>query len=167
MDLGGSLLATIAATQTADAGRVAVGVAMAVEPAVTGWVRMLVPPSCGRCAVLAGRRYRWSDGFARHFRCDCQHIPEVEDAADNLRIDPVPYFAGLSREDQDHYFGKSVAQNIRDGADMNRAVNATRSTSVAGREGGARARMTPERIYTTSTSRADTVRSLRRHGFIA
>lgn len=66
--VGGSSLATIAKTQVADAGRAAVEVAMAAEPTVTGWVRMLVPPSCGRCAILAGRRYRVSAGFSRHPR---------------------------------------------------------------------------------------------------
>jgi hypothetical protein len=34
-----------------------------------GWIRVLDPPSCGRCAILAGRFYKWSDGFLRHPNC--------------------------------------------------------------------------------------------------
>ncbi len=56
-------------TQLADAGRAAESVAMTATPAVTGYVRMLNPPSCSRCAVLAGRWYRWNSGFLRHPRC--------------------------------------------------------------------------------------------------
>lgn len=165
MRLGESSLATIVATQTADAGRDAVSVAMAVEPAVTGWVRMLVPPSCGRCAILAGRRYRFSDGFRRHERCDCTMIPAVEDAADDLRTDPAAYFASLSREDQDIYFGKANTEAILDGADMNRVVNAGRSTSVAGSRRG-RSRVTPHQIFSAAASREEAVTGLRRNGFI-
>lgn len=68
LGIGESALTTIAGTQVSDAGRVATGVEMTAEPAVTGWVRMLVPPSCGRCAILSGRSYRWSAGFPRHPR---------------------------------------------------------------------------------------------------
>ena len=37
--------------------------------------RVLVPPSCKRCVVLAGRIYRDLEGFKRHPKCDCQHWP--------------------------------------------------------------------------------------------
>ncbi len=63
---GRSALTMIVGTQVADTGRAATSVAMTANPRVTGYVRMLVPPSCGRCAVLAGRRYRVSAGFQRH-----------------------------------------------------------------------------------------------------
>src|SRR5690606_23965723 len=33
------------------------------------YVRMLTPPSCSRCTVLAGRWYRKNAGFARHPGC--------------------------------------------------------------------------------------------------
>lgn len=66
--LAGGLLAMdmIVRTQIADAGRGSVGTAIAARRNVTGYVRMLSPPSCSRCAVLAGRWYRWNAGFARH-----------------------------------------------------------------------------------------------------
>lgn len=56
----------IVRTQVADAGRAADQVALTARPQVTGYVRMLVGRTCARCAVLAGRRYRWSQGFQRH-----------------------------------------------------------------------------------------------------
>lgn len=62
----GSRLEMLAQTMVQDAGRMAVGLAIASRPRVTGWVRMLNPPSCSRCALLAGRWYRWSSGFRRH-----------------------------------------------------------------------------------------------------
>lgn len=35
-----------------------------------GYVRMLTPPSsCDRCVILAGRWYRWNQGFERHPMC--------------------------------------------------------------------------------------------------
>jgi hypothetical protein len=34
-----------------------------------GYIRLLTPPSCARCVILAGRFYRWSDGFKRHPNC--------------------------------------------------------------------------------------------------
>lgn len=133
--VGGSSLSMMAGTQVADAGRVATTVAMAVEPAVTGWVRMLVPPSCGRCAVLAGRRYRWSDGFERHPLCDCVHVPAAEDGADDLRTDPQAYFGSLSAADQERYFTKAGAEAIRLGSDIAQVVNARRGAAGLSRPG--------------------------------
>ena len=49
----------------ADAARGAESVSIATRPRV-GYVRYLSPPSCSRCAILAGRFYRWSTGFLRH-----------------------------------------------------------------------------------------------------
>lgn len=126
LGIGAAALATIAITQIADAGRAAEAVSMAVEPDVKGYVRMLVPPSCGRCAVLAGRFYRYSTGFQRHPRCDCRMVPVAEDAAKDLRTDPELYFRSLSKQDQDRYFTAAGAESIRSGADIGQVVNARR-----------------------------------------
>lgn len=126
LSTGRAALMTIVGTQVADMGRAAVAAAMATRPAVTGWVRMLTPPSCGRCAVLAGRRYKRNAGFNRHPRCDCVAIPAAEDAADDLQTDPKAYFNSLSEQDQDRYFTVSGARAIRDGADIGQVVNARR-----------------------------------------
>lgn len=56
-------------TQISDAGRAAASASMAARPRVSGYVRMLVPPSCSRCAILAGKSYRWNQGFQRHPHC--------------------------------------------------------------------------------------------------
>src|SRR5690554_3698273 len=68
MRSGRASLERIVATQVADAGRVATGVEIAARPRV-GYVRMLNPPSCSRCVILAGRWYRYSAGFQGHPRC--------------------------------------------------------------------------------------------------
>lgn len=65
---GLATLDMIVRTQVADAGRAADQVAMAVRPAATGYVRMVVGDTCARCLILAGRRYGWSAGFQRHPR---------------------------------------------------------------------------------------------------
>lgn len=96
-----------------------------------GYVRMLNPPSCDRCIVLAGRFYRWSAGFERHPMCDCRHIPAIEKTADDITTDPDAYFESLTREQQDDAFGKANAQAIRDGADISRVVNAKASVYTA------------------------------------
>lgn len=61
-------LERILQTQLADAGRAAASVAIAARPRV-GYVRMLQTPSCSRCAVLAGKWFRYNQGFQRHPRC--------------------------------------------------------------------------------------------------
>lgn len=57
------------------AGADAASVEIAAGPEWTNYVRVLVPPSCDRCTILAGRIYRDLEGFARHPGCDCQHWP--------------------------------------------------------------------------------------------
>lgn len=64
----GRWLDMVTQTVVADAGRQAAGVGIAVRPG-TGWVRMVNPPCCGRCAVLAGKWFRYNQGFQRHPRC--------------------------------------------------------------------------------------------------
>lgn len=166
-------------TALADAARQAESVAIAARPQVTGYVRMLNPPSCSRCAILAGRFYRWNDGFARHPRCDCRHIPAAEDVADDLTTDPSAYFASLSPAEQDKIFTKAGAAAIRDGADIGQVVNArsgmyttadgaratTAGTSSRGRSPGYR--VMPEQIYSEAGSRAEAIALLRRYGYLA
>ncbi len=126
---GRAALTTIVGTQVADTGRAATTVAMTADPRVTGYVRMLTPPSCGRCAVLAGRRYAVNAGFSRHPLCDCVHVPAVEDVAGELATDPDAYFNSLTAADQDKYFTKAGAEAIRQGANIGQVVNARRGAS--------------------------------------
>lgn len=112
-------------TQVADANRVATGLSI-TSHRDTGYVRMLNPPSCSRCAVLAGRFYRFSAGFDRHPGCDCKHIPASEDVAEDLTTDPRVYFDSLDAAMQDKIFTIAGAQAIRQGADIGQVVNARR-----------------------------------------
>lgn len=165
-----STLDGIVRTQLADAGRAGTSLAMAARPALHGYTRMLNPPSCDRCAILAGAFYRWNAGFARHPHCDCIHIPTVEDAADDLTTDPDEYFASLAEDDQDRIFTKSGAEALRDGADIGQVVNARRGMTAAGtttvgtRNGSIR--LMPEAIYRQARTRDDAIAGLRRHGFL-
>lgn len=132
LDAGRVSAERIARTQIADAGRVAAGVDVVARPNV-GWVRMVNPPVCSRCLILAGRFYRWSDGFQRHPNCDCVHVATNVSAArrEGLVDDPNAYFRALSVEQQDRLLGKAGAQAVRDGADMNQVVNARRGMRAA------------------------------------
>jgi hypothetical protein len=126
----------IVRTQVTDAGRVADGVALAAEPSLDGYVRMLNLPSCSRCIILAGKFYAWNDGFERHPNCDCVHIAAPEDNADDLRTNPKKLFESMTEAEQDKTFTIAGAQAIRDGADMNQVVNVRRGAAGLAPAGG-------------------------------
>ena len=128
---GLSTLLTRFQTQLADVARVATSLSIAARHDV-GYVRMLNPPSCPKCAVLAGKFYRYNTGFLRHPGCDCRHIPSRENTARDVRTDPREYFDSLTAPEQDRWFTVKGAQAIRDGADINQVVNARRGLSLAG-----------------------------------
>jgi hypothetical protein len=145
-----------------DAGRAAESVAVTVRPNIYH-VRYLSPPSCGRCAVLAGRVYRYSDGFLRHPNCDCVMIPTT--VAAPYAQDPESLF----REGMVTGLSKADAQAVRDGADLGQVVN-VRSRKAGLQQAGrvlARAgRPTPEGIYATTNSREEAVAALKAAGYI-
>ena len=130
VQIGGNQLAKIVATQVQDAGRVADGVGVTARKGV-GWIRELRTPSCSRCIVLAGRWYRWSDGFDRHPNCDCTHRP-AKSRSDASPFNEKKYFSSLSAAEQDRVFTVNGAQAIRDGADIGQVVNARRGMQTAG-----------------------------------
>jgi hypothetical protein len=184
---GGRWLEMATQTLVADTSRSATSVAIAVRPDIGGYVRMLNTPSCARCVVLAGRFYRWNEGFRRHPRCDCRHIPASENIASDFTTDPAAYFDQLSRVDQNATFTAAGAQAVRDGADLNQVVNARRgiyttvdgsrattvgtsSRTAAGRAAALRrdggARLMPEEIYANASSREQAIELLRRYGFL-
>lgn len=121
----------VAETLISDATRAAETAAMAPREWVEGYVRMLNPPSCSRCVILAGRFYPYNDGFERHERCDCVHIPASEADYDDLRVNPERYFESLSPAEQDRTFTNAGAKAIRDGADITQVVNARRGMRTA------------------------------------
>lgn len=122
----GNWLAMTAMTTLSDTGRAVESLGMYAHE-TDYYVRMLVPPSCGRCVILAGRRYRLRDAFPRHPECDCRHIPASEALAGDLTVDPRAYFDSLDEAGQAKFVGsKANAAAVRDGADINQLVNAYR-----------------------------------------
>lgn len=176
---GGKFLTTLTRTQVADAGRGAAGVDTATKRQVA-YVRMLNPPSCSRCSILAGRVYRWNAGFQRHPKCDCVHVQTTQVHAANtegLIHDPYEYFKSLSPEEQDRNYTKAGAAAINDGADIFQVVNSRRGvkpgglvtsegTSKRGNFGRQGPRATPEAIYAKGLSREATLAELERYGYI-
>lgn len=168
-------LLRIIGTEIPDAGRLADGVGIAARPRLTGYVRMLTPPSCSRCAILAGRWYKWNAGFLRHNRCDCRHIPASEDIAGDLRTDPM---AALRKGQVTDISKADTRAVLESGADLNQVVNARRGMYTAGgrkfttagttKRGTATGlqRLRPETIYKEATDRADAIRLLRRFGYL-
>lgn len=104
----------------------ATGINTVLEGRVKYYVRMLNPPSCARCALLAGRVYKSAEAFERHPNCNCIHIPSSEAIAGDFTTDPHAYFESLDEADQDRIFTKAGAQAIRDGGDIFQVVNARR-----------------------------------------
>lgn len=100
-----------------------------VTPTVTGYTRVLTPPSCSRCIVLAGKHFARNEGFLRHPRCDCAHLPDAGGLPPAQR-NPETAFAAMSAAEQDAIFTKAGAEAIRAGADIGRVVNARQSMYV-------------------------------------
>lgn len=169
----------IVSSMVADSGRKAATAGNATH-FTGGYVRMLNPPSCSRCAILAGRWYRWNDGFLRHPRCDCVHIPSKSGdwARDEGFVsDPYDYFNSLSEEEQARIFGGDGSRAIRDGADIFQVENSKRgksddkmtTTASTGRRGIYRkgGRLTPDGIYARAgDSRAEALRMLEQYGYV-
>lgn len=135
--------AQIVSTLVSDAGRSAMGVFTASRTQEVGSIRVLTPPSCARCAILAGRWYRWSDGFQRHPRCDCQMLPASRNeslydpyaAYENGQIGSYRTMPDGSKRFEGG-LTKAQRQAIDAGADINQVVNASKglqTISFAGR----------------------------------
>lgn len=162
-------LSGVALTMLADTRRDVFQTDMVQRPQVTGYVRMLNPPSCSRCVILAGKRFQWNQGFQRHPNCDCIHIPATESLAGDFTTDPYAYFNSLSPQEQDRWFGGANAQAIRDGADIYRVEN-TRNrglgTAAGNKRYGTPFRRTVEDIYSRDPSRKFVIENLQYHGYI-
>lgn len=155
----------IVQTLIRDAGRTARAVDMGSRPALTGYVRSLRPPSCGRCAVLAGRVYRYTQGFQRHPKCDCLMTPTTNTIGPQLVTDPRQAFA----DGQIRGLSKADTKALEAGADLGQVVNVRRKaagltvgSSVMVRAG----RLTPQGCLMFASDRTDALRLLRRYGYI-
>lgn len=146
-----------------DAARAAQQASVAARPHVQ-YVRHLNLPSCSRCAVLAGRVYRYSTGFQRHPGCDCVMIPVTVASAD-LTYDPV----ALAREGQVTGLSKADRQALDLGADFGQVVNVrlrkaglTESGRVLARAG----RPTPEALLRDAPNRDVALELLTQFGYV-
>ncbi len=187
---GGRLLDLITATTISDTSRTAVQLGIVARPSIPGYVRVLNTPSCSRCVILAGKWYRWNEGFARHPKCDCYHLPASKAESGTFETDPYEHFRALTTAEQDAAFGKANAQAIRDGADIYQVVNAGRRGAglttlegVRSRRGFATyrlngnvtpdrysrpnfRRLTPEGIYRIASDRDEALKLLEQFGYI-
>lgn len=134
------------------------------------YVRMLTPPSCGRCVILAGRTYYTA--FERHPGCDCLSIPASEDVAGDLLTDPREYLDHLDDDELAKVLGsRANAKAYREhGADMNQLVNAYRARWTRGGYAGSvhKAQVYGRNVrYTTEgvTRRGWAGQSMRRAGY--
>lgn len=179
MRAGEVSLARLIQSEIQAAGRSADQVEMAIRPRVTGYTRLLSPPSCGRCVILAGRFYRWSEGFERHPNCDCIHVPATEEPDSGELVDAVAAVRagqvnGLSRADE---------AAILAGADPSQVINAhsgmysldglkytragTTRRGLAGQRLGGGRRLRPEAIFRIAGGdRPEALRLLYQNGFI-
>lgn len=129
---GSQWLSTAMGTLLSDTGRASELLAMQARP-VSGYVRMLEPPSCGRCVVLAGKWSRLSVAFPRHPKCDCRNIPSSESDGMDLTVNPREYFDQLDEAAQNKMMGsKANADAVREhGADQAQIINAYRKALTA------------------------------------
>lgn len=145
----GAFLTMAVGTVLADTARASEVLGAAVRP-VSGYVRMINPGACSRCAILAGKWYRNRAAFARHPGCLCLHIPASESVAGDMAVDSRAYFDSMDAAQQDRTFTKAGAEAIREGADINQVVNARRGmrTAQVNTTGGwvPRGRLSPVRI---------------------
>lgn len=154
----------LVASLVQDAGRGAQLVDATTRPRVAH-VRHLNTPSCSRCAVLAGRIYRFSEGFKRHPGCDCVMIP-VTVASPDLTYDPLQ----LAREGKVTGLSKADMTALDEGADFNRIVNVRSSKAGLMESGEALTRAgrpTPAGIFRAAGDDRDRALSLlAQHGYI-
>lgn len=123
----GNFIGLAAGTALSDTGRTAEKMA-GHSRRVTGYVRMLNPPSCGRCVILAGSWTSSRTAFRRHPGCDCRNIPEAETTADDVTVGVEGYLNDLDDQALAKALGsKANARAFRDGADPIQIVNAYRS----------------------------------------
>lgn len=142
----GVMLATATQTAISDAARMAILTHLAARPGTT-WIRVVRPPCCARCAILAGKKGTSRMKFLRHPGCDCTAIPVSEATSDMHKLfhfDAKEYFDSLSPEQQAKVFTKAGARAIRDGADINQVVNARRGMKAITSAGGRRRIITTE-----------------------
>lgn len=170
LSTGGKWLTGTLLTVMSDTSRSVVSADIIQRPKVGGYVRMLNTPSCSRCVILAGKWFRWNEGFKRHERCDCVHIPASENVAGDMRTDPYEYFNSLSIKEQERVFGKRESQAIREfGADIYRVMNVKLrglGTAKGNLKFGTPTKRTVDDILSKTSTREIAIQNLQYHGYI-
>jgi hypothetical protein len=118
---GGRWLDTALRTATMDAARDATQAEIITRQDM-GWVRMINPPCCTRCAVLAGRWYSWKADFDRHPGCDCTAIPASENVAGDFTVDSrLLVDRGLITD-----LTRDQKKRLAEGSNLNKVLNESR-----------------------------------------
>lgn len=133
MDGGMLELAQLVQYAVADSSRASAKVRIGTTQTSVGYTRVVSAGCCARCAVLAGKFYRWNEGFLRHPNCLCLHFPATSAVAAQTATDPYEAFEALSEKEQDRIYTKAGAEAIRNGADMNQVINSRRGMTTSGR----------------------------------
>lgn len=152
------------ASLVTDAARSAEQVTITTRQSV-GYVRYVSPPCCARCAILAGRFYRFSQGFDRHPGCDCTHLATTDPRSDFRQDSADLVERGLVKD-----LSKADLKALADGADLNQVVNIRRAEAGLTRSGRVLrrgSRPTPEAIYArTGNDRDAAIQQLIRFGYL-
>lgn len=135
--VGGRWLEMASETMVADTARSAVITGITVRVAIDGYVRVTGGDPCSRCAVLAGKFYRFSTGFFRHPRCHCFHVPATR---------------GRSRDFIEDETGKVHASDL---SSLTIAANSTEGRAM------------PEQLIAAARTREDAIAALRHAKFAA
>ncbi len=135
-------------TAVTDAARDATAASIIARPGI-GWVRVVNPPCCSRCAVLAGRFYRWNEPLKRHPQCDCLNQPTSEADADRYIVDPRE----LVRRGQVTDLTRGQRERLDEGADLVRVLNESRDAWRVRMEADRRAARRQQQPASTATVR--------------
>lgn len=170
-------LTHVAREQVGSASRGAAQVAVATREGV-GYTRLVNPPCCKDCAVLAGKWFRWNTGFQRHAGCDCTHVAVAGGTVPSGYVPEVPTA-------QIHDLSDAERRALAEGADLSQVVNAARGAKghlttegatgrgLAGRHLGAgrgqvtaSRRLTVDAIYAKGGSREAVLQRLEENGYL-
>ena len=165
MQAGLAWMQSVIGTQVQDVARSASGtVTTATDGA--GWIRYVNVPCCQRCAVLAGKWFKWNQGFSRHPpTCKCIHRPA-------RRGNVPPGWTQQVEDSQIRDLTEAQRKALAEGADRTRVLNAYRNSNStserlamhkSAERGGI---LTPEGIYARATTREEAIELLRRYGYL-
>lgn len=172
-----------------DTGRAAFQAELVASDRYSRYVRVLVPPSCQRCAVTAGKISHQREAFDRHPpTCDCQNWPaDSWDEAHSAGLVASPQEAYARGQIRD--LTEAQRQAIEAGGDISKIINANSGMQTSSRElFGHRVRatsygttkrslwrkqnptrlvrLTPQSIYDIATDDADALRLLGVYGYL-